>query len=253
MAFWKRAEPAPRQPAPHPKVLLHNFRELASEVPDFGTDAAGRVAAARWLGRAVELVRVADKNAADSIAHHAFRAGDTNAHVRQWAVNGAVLTFHSVLAKLELQVSADPSGSEMFGPGAVYDFARALRSVVQGAESTVLLIDPYLDQGIFDLLGDLFKNVHTKLLCRQMAAGALVQLAGSFVTQHGTKVEIRSSADLHDRVIAVDARTCWVAGQSFKDAAKSKATYLAPLEPAVSLEKIRHYDNVWTLSTVVFP
>jgi len=53
------------------------------------------------------------------------------------------------------------------------------------------------------------------------------------------------SNQLHDRLFFVDGDVCWVLGQSIKDAAVKKATYLAPLSPDVAASKLTLYEDVW--------
>jgi hypothetical protein len=59
-------------------------------------------------------------------------------------------------------------------------------------------------------------------------------------------VEIRTSQLIHDRVIFLDDRSCWVLGQSVKDAAKSMPTYLAPLPSDVIPLKKDVYEQIWS-------
>ena len=50
---------------------------------------------------------------------------------------------------------------------------------------------------------------------------------------------------MHDRVIFIDEYVCWLIGQSIKDAAKAKPTYLVPLPPDVVSDKLSNYENIW--------
>ncbi|MGH7838955.1 MAG: hypothetical protein ACREQC_14180, partial [Candidatus Binataceae bacterium] len=63
-------------------------------------------------------------------------------------------------------------------------------------------------------------------------------------------LELRSSADVHDRAVFLDER-CWVIGQSIKDAARKKPTYMIELdEPLLGVAR-DIYDRLWTAATVV--
>jgi len=61
-------------------------------------------------------------------------------------------------------------------------------------------------------------------------------------------LELRKSKTLHDRVIFIDGYVCWIIGQSIKDAAKAKPTYLVQLAPDVVPEKLNNYEAIWTLA-----
>ncbi|PJF38291.1 MAG: hypothetical protein CUN55_17760, partial [Phototrophicales bacterium] len=72
-----------------------------------------------------------------------------------------------------------------------------------------------------------------------------------YASQFGNVVEVRSSNAIHDRVIFVDDAVCWVMGQSIKDAAKAKPTYLIPLPPDVTLAKLHDYSGIWNAASAI--
>jgi uncharacterized protein (UPF0303 family) len=51
--------------------------------------------------------------------------------------------------------------------------------------------------------------------------------------------------------VFIDYDVCWVLGQSIKDAAAKKATYLAPLSPDVSSTKLGLYEDVWKQASAI--
>jgi hypothetical protein len=151
-------------------------------------------------------------------------------------------TIHRAIADLELKVQGE---DQVFGPGAVYDFFKALGAVLSSSKSSLLIIDPYMDVGIFDeYLSRATPGVEIRLLVGKASAD-LKSASGKFKAQHSANMELRSSTQLHDRLIFVDRDVCWVLGQSIKDAAVKKATYLAPLSADVSQVKLAHYEDVW--------
>ncbi len=55
---------------------------------------------------------------------------------------------------------------------------------------------------------------------------------------------------MHDRMLFIDQRG-WVIGQSIKDAARKKPTYLIELEePSLSTERDIH-NRIWAAATIV--
>jgi hypothetical protein len=64
-------------------------------------------------------------------------------------------------------------------------------------------------------------------------------------------VEVRQTAGAHDRVIFLDNSACFALGQSLKDAAKAKPTYIAALPPDVVPKKLNAYNNLWQGASVV--
>jgi hypothetical protein len=63
-------------------------------------------------------------------------------------------------------------------------------------------------------------------------------------------LELRSSADIHDRTVFVDQRG-WVIGQSIKDAAKKKPTYMIELDEPLLTASRDAYSRIWMTAAVV--
>ena len=76
-------------------------------------------------------------------------------------------------------------------------------------------------------------------------ADQLKTAADKYNQQFGDVVEIRKTKAVHDRVFFLDEYACWVLGQSLKDAAKAKPTYLVPLAPDVVQAKFQDYNDIW--------
>ena len=149
--------------------------------------------------------------------------------------------LRSAIAKLELQ--APKATAKVYGPGDAYDVYRDLGQLISAAKSSVFLADPYTDEEVFELyLERLDKNVAIRLLTRPPSA-ALRKVASKFAARPGMKFEARFTEKIHDRVIVVDNTDCWVIGQSIKDAATKKPTYLLPVD-AVS-DMVRLYEEAW--------
>ena len=156
--------------------------------------------------------------------------------------------LHRAIATLEqtLPVAKD----QVFGPGAVYDFFVALRSVISSAKESLFLIDPYMDDQIFDAyLSPNLPSVSVRILCNRYSA-SVKTAAAKFMAQTSTRIEARSTSSVHDRLLFVDNAECWVMGASIKDAA-SKPTYLAPLSPDISEAKLAFYETIWGKSGAI--
>ena len=177
---------------------------------------------------------------ADLLAFDSFRAT---------SVAQLLGVLYRAIADLELQARAQPN--QAFGPGAVYDFLKTLRDLLASATKTIFIIDPYLDEQIFDAyLSTVSPQVTVRVLARNYAA-ALKPAVAKFVAQKKMAVEIRSSKSLHDRVLFLDDRSCWVLGQSINDAAKAKPTYLAPLASDAVVLKKADYERIWAAASAI--
>ncbi|HUN86360.1 MAG TPA: hypothetical protein VMU48_18420 [Terracidiphilus sp.] len=63
----------------------------------------------------------------------------------------------------------------------------------------------------------------------------------------GGNLELRTSNQIHDRLILIDDRV-WFIGQSIKDAAKKKPTYIVE-QDAANTRSV--YENIWNSATKV--
>lgn len=225
--------------------LLAELRAMAGTVPDFGGYQPTSRVHLEWLGKTHALVAqwdcleaVSFRSAADSLTFDVMRASN---------IAKMLGILHRAIADLELQVPMQPA--QTFGPGAVYDFLKTLRDLMASATQAIFVVDPYLDEQIFDAyLATVSKKVAVRLLTRQYS-GALKPAVTKFVAQNGMSVEVRTSNSIHDRVVFLDQGSCWVLGQSIKDAAKSKPTYLAPLAADAAQFKRADYEAIWAAAT----
>lgn len=230
-----------------PHVLLDAFRRLRREQPPLEGRGPYGSEQHEWLGRASSLIAEWDR--AQTIGFRvAARAMAGNLN-RQMNYGSVLTTIHEAIATLENRLPAQPG--QVFGPGAVYDFFKALNELVESATQSLFIIDPYLDNGIFDgYLANLTRAISTRLLVSRYADSVRVA-AQTFTAQHGGQLEIRRSTDLHDRVVFIDSAQCWVLGASIKDAAAKKPTYLAPLPDDVIPDKLRIYEDVWRAAVAI--
>jgi hypothetical protein len=222
-------------------ALLVELQALANDAPDFGLYSPSSRVHLEWLGKTYALIRHWNSIEAISFAHSSDMLS-VNA-TRHMSVAVVLGTLHRAIAAVKLQVPAHPN--QVFGPGAVYDFYKALRDLLASATGAVLVLDPYLDEHIFDTyLSAISQTVAIRLLARTNST-ALRPALDKFLAQSSRAVDIRRSSVLHDRVIFIDGRTCWVLGQSIGVAAKSQPTYLAPLTVDAVPLKLAFYETIW--------
>lgn len=224
-----------------PQLLLEKINRLLENPPPTDTRIEYQREHFEWLGKANALV--AEWNPREvpgfKLATE-WAAGNLN---RGANVGKILTTLHSAAAAIEQ--SLPELGGQVFGPGAVYDFFRALNDVVSSAEHSLLAVDPYMDAQVFDAyLSNIRRGVAVRLLAGRYAA-SVAAAAAAFRQQYGANLEVRSTRDIHDRLVVVDQAHCWVLGASIKDAADKKPTYLAPLPIELVAAKVTLYEDVW--------
>jgi hypothetical protein len=231
-----------------PHILLAQLKSHISRAPSFADYSATSTAHHEWLGQSFALAKrwnpleaTSLKVASDSLASLTF--------MRDGNLGTIFGVLNRAISDLELQLPA--TSAQAFGPGAVYDFFQALNSVVSSAQASLFVIDPYLDDGVFDTyLSSVPKQVAVRLLVESYSAKVAPAMQ-RFRSQYGVAVEARRSPTFHDRVIFVDASECWVLGMSIRKAADTKPTYLAPLSPDIAALKLTHYEQVWSGATAI--
>jgi hypothetical protein len=224
-------------------MLLLKLIHAMKNRPDFGTsyDNNPDGPIQLWISQVKALVdRVGISRGSE------FRAAVTTA-VRYWthSVRSMQIIANDAIEelRLELELYQDEEIGQVYDGQESHRFKTDILKVVSSAQTEVFTIDPYLDAAIFALLFENNASFSIRAFCSNYFA-AVKAYAESFALQHSRKVEVKRSKRLHDRVIFVDD-DCWLVGASLKDAG-IKPTYLMPLNPALSLEKKRIYDGLWS-------
>lgn len=222
-------------------IIISRIKTLLTLAPSFDTYSPASHEHLMWLAQAYALVN--RWNSREAISVKSASELLSVPMMRDHNIAKIFGTLHRAVAELELSLPVD--AGQAFGPGAVYDFFRALNDLVASASATLFVIDSYIDDTVFDAyLTSVTNGVQVRLLAGKTSAN-LKQAVEKFKAQHGVAIEVRVSRDFHDRVVFIDEVNCWVLGQSIKDAAKSKPTYLAPLSPDVAIGKFAQYQDVW--------
>jgi hypothetical protein len=150
--------------------------------------------------------------------------------------------LRACLAELDL-LAPEPEIQGTYAPGQEYELYKDLKSILSSASSSILVIDPYLSKEIFEVYVDgVNRSIQIKILTDNPPVDAMT-IAAKYAT--GGNLEVRASKAIHDRVIFVDERA-WTIGQSLKDAAKKKPTYIVELDAALMLPL---YQDIWNKAT----
>ncbi|MCH7820264.1 MAG: hypothetical protein IIB40_12055 [Candidatus Marinimicrobia bacterium] len=151
--------------------------------------------------------------------------------------NGGIFITHEGIEYL----NEKGGSSKVYGVGEAYKFHLDLKKKLSEVKNSVFIIDPYFDAESFDLyLPDIPTNVRVKILLNN-STDRFRTVVQKFRASGTTKLEVRESLDIHDRLLFIDDR-CWAIGQSIKDAAMKKPTYVVLSEGSEMLSK---YNTIW--------
>lgn len=153
-------------------------------------------------------------------------------------------TLKSSLSELAIDLpEAELKG--VYVPGEEYEFYRDIKQLIQQAQHDVLIVDPYIDTDIFDVYADAVPRTASFRLLTSSVPSNVLAVAKRYAG--GGNFQLRSSGQIHDRVVFVDNRV-WVVGQSLKDAARKKTTYI--VEHDEPLMRII-YEDIWAKATAI--
>jgi hypothetical protein len=223
------------------KDLLSNKSVIEKNGPtsDLGQD---------WLTTVGVHLELVDKNLAYQFNHYkqfivrplsAATAGPLWIHMQGH--------LRTAIARLELEMPQPQS--KVYGPGESYDVYRDLAEIMSKATKEAFIVDPYANEEVFTLyLEKIPGTVKTRLLTGTPSS-ALRAVKGKFGARPNIQVEARMSSEIHDRVIFIDGSECWVLGQSIKDAAIKKPTYMIPIPFGAVTDMSRLYETIWQKAT----
>lgn len=155
----------------------------------------------------------------------AYGAGIDHSHNQrnfEARINALEAFMKASLRELEM-LMPKPQIAGTYAPGEEYEFYKDLRTMIGGAKARVMIVDPYLNRELFDIyIADVDRSVKIQILTAN-PSGDFLTVAHKYGS--GGNLELGTSNEIHDRAIFVDDKV-WIVGQSFKDAAKKKSTYI---------------------------
>lgn len=137
----------------------------------------------------------------------------------------------------------------VYDSGNPFSFYLDLSQLLRTATARILIVDAYLGREVFELyLEPIPSNIRISILtgARPLTSATLLNVAKLFRANRAL-FEIRESEFLHDRIVIIDDR-CWAIGQSIKDAAHKKPTYMVEI---ISEDMRLSYNNLWLTSSSV--
>lgn len=194
----------------------------------------------QWLADVSSELEKVDKSLArefDSLAQYTFLS--LSSVTLDPIINRMIFIIRKGLSRGSI------SKSKSYGPGQQYDVYHDIKEILKQAKNEIFLIDPYADEEIFDLY---FDKVEPKVRIRFLTTDKkldknLKTVISKFKAGAKRVFEARSSSRIHDRMLFIDEKDCWILSQSVKDAAKTKPTVLVPVDSVIDTKAL--YENIW--------
>jgi hypothetical protein len=242
------------------ETLYHQLRLLAETVPElpiYENLPVYPVETHRWLGRLEALVEAASGEleaeiVRDAVSHLAASVYQP----RTEAANELRAALFRALAHAEMKIPDGMKGS--FIPvGSAFDALRALADILKGADTDILIIDPYMDEVALTDVAILAKeDVNIRLLSDQATVKPTLKPAvAAWITQYSAKrrlaARLASPKTLHDRLIVTDGSAVWILTQSLKDFAKRSPATLISVAHETAALKVQAYEAIWSSATPI--
>jgi hypothetical protein len=153
--------------------------------------------------------------------------------------------LRSCISSLELDLP-DAGIKGVYEPGQEYEFYADVKGCLKSAQQEILIVEPYPSTELFDVYAQAIpRTVRFRLLTAPNIPADVKTLAQKYAA--GGNFALRTTNAIHDRVLFADKHV-WVTGQSIKDAAKKKPTYIIELDEPL-MRSI--YESVWQAATVI--
>ncbi len=156
-------------------------------------------------------------------------------------------TLLSSIAELEASLP-EPTMRGAYDAGDEWAFYKDLKDIMTAAKTDIFIVDNYLNTEFFELYAAAVRPGVAFRVMTDQIRGNLEAVAKKYAASYS--LELRSSQDVHDRHIFLDYRG-WMVGQSIKDAAKKKPTYMVELSVGLVPAMRKIYEDLWAKATVV--
>jgi hypothetical protein len=132
----------------------------------------------------------------------------------------------------------DQDAERFFPKGSEHDAYTHIRKILQGAKSDLLIVDPYIDGSILDMISSIpAPSLIVKVLTSNLPSDFALQ-AKKFMAQYRQfSLQVRTTREFHDRFIVVDLNQCYHIGASLKDAGH-KAFMISKLEDRNNIDAL---------------
>lgn len=150
-------------------IMLLKLSELMDSVPDFSIKPnTGASPQRQWIAEVGALIsRVSSEKKINFNTAKSMLGQYWNYAIDQ--IQGLALDVIEEL-KLELELSGRADVGSAYAPGEIYKFFVDLKSIVNGAQSEILLIDPYFDGEAFNnYLVDVSSGVKVRIFANKHA------------------------------------------------------------------------------------
>lgn len=208
--------------------------------------------APEWVSKTKQLIAKVDSNLSQAFADATFKYEEIKSMpIQKMGIPELIKNQikKQILDAKEYLTLSDEKIEEVkmeraYEAGNSYSFLMDIVFIIKQATKEIFIIDAYLDDETFNLfVGNLQNKVEIKILINSTQSKLNKKILDAFKKSNKTiSFSIKNSKEIHDRVIFADER-CWIMGQSVKNAAEKKPTYIVEIIDVPMMKKI--YNDIW--------
>lgn len=226
--------------------LLLEVEDLLRTMPVRGTMHEPTPVNLAWLGRVSAVIKAWEFTQALPVGVAMGQLARMGRDVGEAETKITTLLYQ---AQHDLRMTTVGPVNVAIQQGMVFDYFDEMRKFIETARQDVLFVDPYLDADFVSrYLSHIESGTTIRLLTRAKLA-LLLPAVDAFAQQSKRGVQVRSSANFHDRYVIIDKRACYHSGASFKDGAKGAPTTLSQIADAFPAI-LKTYEDIWNTAKV---
>ena len=229
------------------QILLYQLQRLMENLPDFAAYEPESELHNHWMGSAYALVYQWKPFPAISLSS-AIEFMPIKAERNKNIERMLHVLSHAVS---ELESTVANSALSQFNQQNQADFVNILSTLMLTVSDSVLITDVFLDAEILQTyLAQLENTVTVRLLVKDSSADLHAALA-NLKSKSALTVELRLAPAVQDRLIFIDALSCWMPTQSVKNPEKIILSGLVPLTADLTKIKRDYYEALWSQAKVI--
>ncbi|HLS31547.1 MAG TPA: RhuM family protein [Flavobacteriaceae bacterium] len=134
-------------------------------------------------------------------------------------IENSVESLTNKVQKIDFQIkSKDLPEKGLFFEGQIFDAYQLVTDIIQSAQSSVILIDNYIDSSVLTLLSKRKKEVDCTIYTKKITKGLQLDLKKH--NQQYPSIELKALKTSHDRFLVIDEKERYHIGASLKDLGK---------------------------------
>jgi hypothetical protein len=134
-------------------------------------------------------------------------------------IEGDVWHLKNKVDEIDFQIRTNlPPNEGIFYDGQIFDAWLFVSNLIKSAESSIILIDNYIDEGVLNLLAKRRNHVKATIY-----TGKINKNLETDIVKHNAqyqKIEVKQFTKAHDRFLIIDNKTIYHIGASLKDLGK---------------------------------